>query len=90
MSPTINDLWNGNICELEACGSLPHILQNENRLGAKIEKLRETLPDSHKKLFEQFLEAMYENNSDYAEAAFAHGLSLGIRLCSEAWTQKAT
>lgn len=85
MPPTINNLWYGNICELEACGSLPHILQKENRLGEKIEELRETLPDSQKKLFEQFLEAMYESNSDYAEAAFARGVSLGVRIAGEAW-----
>lgn len=85
---TIHDLWYGNICELEACGSLPHILRKENFLCIKIEKFRKTLSDDQKKLFEPLLETVYENSADYAEAAFSHGLSLGIRLCSEAWTHQ--
>ena len=85
MNSTITDLWYGNICELEACGSSPHILRKEAHLAAKTEEFRANLSADQKKLFEQLLETMYENNSDYAEAAFAHGFCLGMRLAGEAW-----
>ena len=86
MNPTISDLWYGNICELEACGSLPHILRKENLLSAKVEDLRKTLAEDQKQLLEQLLEAMYDNSADYAAAAFERGFCLAARLMGEVWT----
>ena len=85
MSPIIHDLWNGNICGLEACGSIPHILRQEKRLAANLEKLREKLSDEQKTSLERCLKEIYEANAAYAEVAFTRGVSLGLRLGCEAW-----
>jgi hypothetical protein len=85
MPPTISDLWYGNIHEMDACGSSPYLMRKEARLENKRQALAQTLTDEQKSLLDEFVKAVYENNSDYAEAAFAHGFSLGMRLAGEAW-----
>ena len=85
MPPTIRDLWYGNIHEMESCGSSPRLLRGEARLEHKRPALRQALSNEQQKLFDEFMEMMYETNSDYAEAAFAHGFCLGMRLAGEAW-----
>lgn len=90
MNPTITDLWYGNIHEMDACGSSPYLMRKEARLENKRQALAQTLTDEQQNLLDEFVKAVYENNSNYAESAFAHGLSLGIRLCSEAWMCQTT
>ena len=84
MNSTITDLWYGNIHEMDACGSSPHLMRKEARLENKRQALAQTLADEQQNLLDEFVKAVYETNADYAEAAFERGVSLGIRLCSEA------
>ena len=87
MKTTFTDLWYGNICELEACGNNNNILKKETRAFELLETLAKDLSPEQKNVLEKYSEAMLDVQSDYAEAAFAHGLSLGIRLACEAWTR---
>lgn len=84
--PTISDLWYGNIHEMESCGSSPRLLRGEARLEHKRQALRQALSNEQQKLFDEFMEMMYETNSDYAAAAFERGFCLAARLMAEAWT----
>ena len=86
MPPTISDLWYGNIRELDACGSLPHILRKESSLVSKRDALAQTLTDEQKKLLDALVAALYDNSADYAAAAFERGFCLAARLMGEAWT----
>ena len=59
-------------------------MRKEARLENKRQALAQTLADEQQNLLDEFVKAVYETNADYAEAAFERGVSLGIRLCSEA------
>ena len=86
MNPTIRDLWYGNIREMDACGSSPHLVRKEARLENKRQALAQTLADEQQNLLDEFVKAVYETNADYAEAAFERGFCLAARLMAEAWT----
>lgn len=84
MKKILQDLWRGNICEMEHSGNGFDLQRAEQRANDLREQLAMDLTDKQKKLLEAYTDEMYSVSSELAEDAFVRGVSLGMRLALEA------
>ena len=87
MKASLRDLWRGNICAAEQCGSSRDLWRAEHLAAADRDRLTEGMSDAQRDLLEQYTDHMYSVSTDYAEDAFVQGVSLGMRLAFEAMSQ---
>ena len=82
---TISQFWNGNIDPIKHLGSNnPEMRQLENLLDKNTTKLRESLNEKEKEIFEKYTDCVNEYMFISNEEAFFEGFCLGMKIFTEA------
>ena len=86
MTPTINELWNGNISPAEHCGDNDLLISELHSLMEKNRKnLSSGLSVSQMEIFQKYMDCSEEYLFRMLELAFCDGFCLGTKLVAEAF-----
>lgn len=86
-TPTIRDIWLGNVSESEHMPTSPEYRRLNNLADRRRAELQEQLPEQYHQLLEGYTDTMYELSAVYGEDAFVCGVRFGLRLAGEALTK---
>lgn len=87
MTPTISELWHGNLEPVCHSGKNNKDIKDSFRLkNRNLEKIQEVLNDSQKELLERYSESIDELMDLLMEQAFCDGYCIGTKLIAEALT----
>lgn len=82
-SPTLRDLWLGNVCECEHMPTSPEYRRIAHTAEDQREKLLKCIPEQYHELLDQYTDVMYQLGSVFAEDAFVRGVRFGARVSHE-------